>query len=208
MADTIYESGTSDEDRQPPRLDAVIALYSAERADNQNTLTQALALVSILIAYAAGVGAVIATKPEVLEEKAYLALALPFPIYAALGFHLLLNGLVFSHNLSIEALEDILRGAAGLKDQEWIGAAAGRSVTDIGQLWHGRRIPLGVATVLSYFGTAVIIGTITIVCVKWPVDQLYALGPVIAAAAFYIVIIGFLVWGWLVISQLEVCDLR
>ena len=173
------------------RLDALIAVYTAERADVITLMGHALALISLAIAYAVGAAAVWATHPDI--DKAFVALA-PLPLWAAAGFHVLLNGLVFAHNGSIRTLEDILLidyGQVAPGDRGGIGAVAGERVTNLPELWTPRQWPFALVTLLAYGGALVVVAGFTLVCALTARDEswawalwLYVLPAAIVAAAW------------------------
>ncbi|GHP18863.1 hypothetical protein RN2511_035990 [Rhodococcus sp. NKCM2511] len=179
-------------------VQALAALYAAERADNQNSLAQSLVLTSMLIAYSVGIGAVIATKPETLVDMPLLTLLLPLPVWSAVGFHIIINALVFAHNASIEVIEVKLRDAAGIASKPWVGAPAGRKVSDV-MVLKGERRSLLLATVMSYGLLAVIVVGFTSVSVWWPISQGSCLYACVPGAIFYALLFAAAVRAWVLI---------
>src|SRR5436190_12737918 len=80
---------------------------------------------------------------------------LPFIVWAAMGFHAMINANVWAKNVSVKTIEDRLT-SYGFPDEprvrQAVGARAGRAVMDLPVLWDRTRWPLALSTVLSYGG--------------------------------------------------------
>ena len=144
---------------------AATALYQAERADLSNIFGQALALVSIALAYMGTALAVLVTRGT--KGTGAWIMWFPLPAMMVISFHVVLTSLVFAHNVSAKTLEQELTAIAGFTAQEAaaIGVRAGTAVTDLTrQLSTRARYPLAGATVVSYGGVLAIVGSFMYYC--------------------------------------------
>ncbi|KAA0927632.1 MULTISPECIES: hypothetical protein [unclassified Rhodococcus (in: high G+C Gram-positive bacteria)] len=138
------------------KVAALSALYEAERSDLATISGNALHLSNLSLAYMAGAAAVWATRGDDIPWE--IAPWLPIPVWAFLGFHVLIIAKVWVHNISIEALEIELIEEADLPggNRKAVGRNASRTVVDLPDLWNRERWPFAAATLLSYGGGAVI----------------------------------------------------
>jgi hypothetical protein len=152
-------------DESDLRVGALAALYQAERADISNILGQALVLVSISVAYIGTIIAILVSGNDAFEGG--LGMWLPLPVWIAISFNVILNALVFAHNVSAKKLERDLTSIAGYTPEEAriIGVQAGTKVSDLkSQLLSRDRYPLAGATIVSYFGVLAVVLAFTIYC--------------------------------------------
>jgi hypothetical protein len=120
----------------------------------QNVLAHSFAIISILVAYSAVIGATWSTKPGAIPH--WLTPFLPVPVFAAIAWHSQMNSLVFAHNQSVKVLEERLLEHAGVK-RRWVGSTCGRLVTDLPILLSEKRIGMAAASITAYGGVLAIV---------------------------------------------------
>jgi hypothetical protein len=153
------EGGTVESENKD-RVASLAALYAAERTDVQGSFKNSLQLVSVLVGFSALVGTIVVRNGDL---PSWLYPLLPIPVWAAVGFHALINSLVFTHNQSVDLLEKELLELAKVSDADktWVGAMGGRLVTDFDLLVTGRRWSLLAVSVMAYFGTGITVAGFT-----------------------------------------------
>ncbi len=175
------------------RIAALSALYQAERGDMSTLMGHALSLISIAVAYMVGVVAVVATKPQSIP--AWVIPLLPLVVWAALGFHVMINANVFAKNSSVETLEDALTEVAFPTDvglRYAVGNRAGRAVME--PAFDKDRWPLAVSTGLSYGGALGIVVVVTVYCVWQASCNVLWLSGIMGVV--YLMCLVVILWGW------------
>jgi membrane protein implicated in regulation of membrane protease activity len=174
----------------PDSTEALAALYAAERTDVQNVLGHSLAMISILVAYAAVIGATWSTKPEAIPV--WLTIFLPIPVLAAIAWHSQLNSLVFAHNQSIKILEDkllLLVPSITGHTRLWVGATCGRLVTDLPILLKEKRIGMAAASLVAYGSIASVVLALTAASIVIPFERGEWQWLALLMAVIYVVIV-------------------
>jgi hypothetical protein len=124
----------------------------------------ALSLISIAVAYMVGAATLLIKTPRGLPDWIYPLL--PVVVWAALGFHAMINANVFAKNVSVENLEHELTKVAfptDLRLRYAVGNRAGRTVME--PALDRCRWPLALATGLSYGGAFGIVAVVSGFCV-------------------------------------------
>lgn len=163
-------------------VEALSALYAAERADVQNVLAHSLTMVSILVGYSAVIGSVWEDVPK------WMTVFLPVPVFAAVGWHSQMNSLVFAHNQSISVLERKLKKLTPSMSEDqklWVGANCGRLVTDVPILWKHRRVGMLGASLTAYGAVGSIVLALTVASVWVPIKDHYMVPLAIGMGVVY-----------------------
>lgn len=188
-------------------VEALAALYAAERADVQNVLGHSLTLISILVAYSAIIGATWTEHPDAIPH--WMTIFLPVPVLAAIAWHSQMNSLVFAHNQSIQVLEEqLFKHIPSIGNDAtrklWVGATSGRLVTDVPILIKEKRFALLAASVTAYGAVGLIVVGLTAGSVWISISNNYAAILAYIMAAFYLIIIVFLVWSYITTLKIDV----
>lgn len=174
-----------------PSVDALAALYQAERTDAVGILSAALALIAAGLAY---IGVTLTLSDGLMDwRESGAMLLLPFPLMMICAFHSLLTITSMVRAQSIERIEDdlvALAGLAGVRGK--VGISASERIMNITVAGPAHRF----ATALTYGGTGLIlIGYGVYCCYQGLQGTGLSTGWIFAVVIYFLLVVG-IAWSW------------
>lgn len=103
-----------DEADEERTIEALSAVYGAERQDLPGLMGHALTLLGVIVAYSGIATGILGDDPARFSQ-ALFPVILAFPVWMVIAFHVTLMANVFAHGKSTMILERALLDAAGMK---------------------------------------------------------------------------------------------
>jgi len=175
------------------RINALAALYAAERADLSSMTNQLLGVSSLAVTYIVAIFIVLGhTKPD---QRSFVWFAAPIPVFVFLAFYVLFISVSIARTASCKKLEAGLAGEAGVNAEE-IGIPESDRITDIKQA-----SPLYKGLILAAY-VPVILGSL-LVTVYLLVQAFHHDANTLAQVGFtiiYVILFVLIALGWVKVT--------
>jgi hypothetical protein len=166
-------------------VNALSALYQAEKTDATGVFNTAMAMMGIGGAYLAAM-MTLADKFGDGSLNWFIVLLIPLPLWLIAAFHSLMTFNAMSHGVSVRIIEDALFRESGLQvERDLVGSAAGDKIMDITKSGLTHRI----TTIVVYFGVAALVVGFTIFVLYLAWDKVSVCASVVAIVGYALLLI-------------------